>query len=86
MNRMRSTLCTSLALVLMIGIVGCSRTIDDVSRWQAKGNIEELIGALADPKVEVRIAATEALGELKAEQAVDALAALFSDRVDTVKI
>ncbi len=86
MKSMRSTLCTALTLVLMIGLVGCSRTIDDVARWKAKGNIEKLISALADPKVEVRTAATQALGELKAEPAVDAIAALFSDGVEAVRL
>lgn len=73
-----------LAAVALLGLTGCSRTIDDVAKWKAKGNIEKLIKALSDPKVEVRLAATEALGELKAEPAVNALAALYNDTEETV--
>jgi HEAT repeat protein len=70
---------TAVAAILMLGLFGCSRTIDDVAKWKAKGNIEKLIGALDDPKVEIRQGAATALGELKAEVAVDPLATLFND-------
>lgn len=79
MKRRPLILFSLLALVFTLGLVGCSRTIDDVAKWKAKGNIEKLIKALADPKTEVRQSAAEALGELKAEPAIDALAALFND-------
>ncbi len=72
------------ALLFTLGLMGCSRTIDDVANWKAKGNIEKLIEALTDSKVEVRLAATEALGELKVELAVDHLATLFNDSEETV--
>ncbi|MDF7826150.1 HEAT repeat domain-containing protein [Pontiellaceae bacterium B12227] len=75
---------TLLAAVAMLGLTGCSRTIDDVAKWKTSGNIEKLIKALADPKIEVRLAATEALGELKAEPAVNALAALYNDSEETI--
>lgn len=68
-----------LVALLSLGLAGCSRTIDDIGKWKAKGNIEKLVKALGDPKPEIRIAAAEALGELKAEPAVDALAALYND-------
>ena len=69
----------ALALILILGLTGCSRTAEDVAKWKAKGNVSELIKALADPKLEVRQAAAAALGELKAEPGVDALAALYND-------
>ena len=86
MKRKRFILFTLLALVATLGLVGCSRTIDDIAKWKAKGNIEKLIQALEDPKVEVRQAAAVALGELKAEPAVDALAVLFSDPEERVTL
>jgi HEAT repeat protein len=70
---------TPLALALLLGLTGCSRTVEDVAKWETAGNIKKLVAALQDPKVEVRIAAAESLGNLKAEPAVDALAALFND-------
>ena len=73
-----------LAVIALLGLTGCSRTVDDVAKWKAKGNTEKLIQALSDPKIEVRLAATAALGELKAEPAVDALASLYNDSEETV--
>lgn len=64
---------------LLIGLTGCSRTPDDIARWEAKGNVEKLIKAFDDPKAEIRIAAAQALGKLKAERAIDPLASLFDD-------
>lgn len=71
-------------ILAMLGLTGCSRTVDDVAKWKAAGNVEKLIKALSDPKYEVRLAATEALGELKAGPAVDDLAALFNDTEDEI--
>ncbi|MEI6892344.1 MAG: HEAT repeat domain-containing protein [Pontiella sp.] len=73
-----------LAAIAMLGLTGCSRTIDDVAKWKATGNIEKLIKALSDPKFEVRLSATKALGELQAEPAVNALAALYNDAEKTI--
>jgi len=72
----------TLVLLLSMGLVGCSRTIEDVARWKTNSNEEKLIDALQDPKIEIRITAAEALGELKAETAVDALGALYNDKED----
>ena len=69
----------ALAAVLLLGLFGCSRTIDDIAKWKAKGNVEKLIGALEDPLAEIRQEAAAALGELKAPAAVDPLATLFND-------
>jgi HEAT repeat protein len=84
MKRRPFTLFTMLALAFSLGLVGCSRTIDDIAKWQAKGDTEKLIKALADPKTEVRQAAATALGELKAVPAIDSLAALFNDAEESV--
>ena len=73
-----------LTLIISLGLIGCSRTVEDVANWKTKGNIEKLIKALTDPKAEVRIAATQALGDLKAEPAVDSLAALYNDSEESV--
>jgi HEAT repeat protein len=84
MKRKPFVLISLFAAIAMLGLTGCTRTMDDVSKWRANGNIEKLIKALSDPKVEIRLAATEALGELKAEPAVNALAALYNDTEETV--
>ncbi|MDF7798422.1 HEAT repeat domain-containing protein [Pontiellaceae bacterium B1224] len=73
-----------LIVMALLGLTGCSRTVDDVAKWKAKGHTEKLIKALADPKIEVRLAAAEALGELQAEPAVDSLASLYNDSEETV--
>ena len=76
---------TTAAMALMImGLTGCSRTVDDVAKWEASGNIEKLTGALSDPKAEVREAALQSLGTLKAESAIDHIAACFNDSEDSV--
>lgn len=66
-------------LATLLSLTGCSRTVEDVAKWKASGNIEKLIKALSDPKYEVRLEAALALGELKAADAVDDLAALYND-------
>ncbi len=73
-----------LAIIAALSLTGCSRTIDDIAKWKTKGDVVKLIKALEDPKVEVRLAATEALGELQAEPAVDAIAALYIDPEEVV--
>lgn len=71
---------TAFALVLMMmGLVGCSRTVEDVAKWEADGNIEKLTEALADPKAEVREAAVKSLGTLNTVTAIDDISACFND-------
>ncbi len=84
MKRLLIAFCSGLVLVL--GGVGCSRTVEDVAKWTAAGNLDKLEKALADPKVEVRQAAAEALGDLKAEGSVDVLASCLNDGEMEVKI
>lgn len=84
MKRRPFVLVAVYAMILAMGLTGCSRTVEDVAVWKAKANIQKLIKALTDPKMEVRIAAAEALGELKAEPAVDHLASLYNDPEEEV--
>ncbi len=67
------------SMMVLLGLAGCSRTIDDVARWTESGDIENLIGALDDPKLAIRKGAIEGLGRLHAAQAIDALVAMLSD-------
>lgn len=69
---------------IVLCLFGCSRTVEDVAKWESKGDTEKLAEALSDPKFEVRKAAAESLGALKAENAVDALAAGLNDDEDSV--
>lgn len=72
------TLATSIIACLLLGLlVGCDRSLDDVDDWQAQGNVAKLIKALGDGDRGIRIAATQALGDLKAESAVEPLAKLL---------
>ena len=66
-------------MLCMAGLPGCSRTVDDVESWKARSNIEKLKKALKDPKMEVRAAAAQALGELDCKAAVDDLTACLND-------
>ncbi|MFZ9012213.1 MAG: HEAT repeat domain-containing protein, partial [Anaerohalosphaeraceae bacterium] len=72
------------AMALLMGLTGCSRTVEDVAKWEASENVEKLIGALSDPKMEVREAALHSLGELREESAIDDIAACFNDPEDRV--
>lgn len=81
--RKRALTLTALALIVA-GMTGCSRTVEDVAKWEAKGNIEKLSDALTDPKVEVRVAAVESLGLLKDKTTIEAISACFNDADDSV--
>lgn len=71
---------------LIMAVAGCSRTVEDVSRWESKSNTEKLTEALTDPKFEVRLAAAESLGKLKATNAVEELAACLNDTESEVQL
>ena len=76
---------TQLLLIAFLAVsLGCSRTVDDVQKWKAKGNIEKLVKALSDPKMEVRIAAIQALGDLECKAALKDLVARLNDDEDEV--
>jgi HEAT repeat protein len=70
--------------LIMTGLTGCSRTVEDVVKWEASENIEKLTGALSDPKAEVREAALQSLATLKLESTIDDIAACFNDSEDSV--
>jgi HEAT repeat protein len=63
----------------MLGLAGCERDPRDIAKWKAEGNTRKLISATDDYRQFVRLEAIESLGELKATEAIDPLAALFSD-------
>ena len=76
-----------LVLATALGLVaGCSRTVDDVTKWEAGGETQKLEEALSDPKFEVRKAAAQSLGRLKVSDAVDLLATCLNDEEDSVRI
>jgi len=77
-------LTTAVLGLMMMGLTGCSRTVDDVARWEEAGRIDKLTEALADPKAEVREAALQSLGTLKAETAIDNISACFNDAEESV--
>ncbi len=62
----------------LVGLKGFGRTVEDVAKWKSKGNVGKLVDALGEEDREIRFAATKALGELKAEPAVEPLAALLT--------
>jgi len=65
--------------LFVVAFFGCSRTPEDVARWTKGGDVERLIAALEDPKVEIREGAARGLGSLKAVVAIDPLAKCFAD-------
>lgn len=67
-----------LACLLLLGLAGCERTTEDVVKWKAQGKTHKLIRALKDDDREVSSKAALALGELKAKQAIEPLAAQFT--------
>lgn len=79
----KCVIAVALALMMM-GLTGCSRTVDDVAKWEASENIEKLTEALSDPKAEVREAALQSLGTLKVESTIDDIAACFNDSEEDV--
>ena len=77
-------LTTTVLALVMLGLTGCSRTVEDVAKWETSGNIEKLTEALSDPKAEVREAALQSLGTMKEEAAIDDIAACFNDSEENV--
>lgn len=73
-------------MVALLCVTGCSRTVEDVAKWEIQGNADKLTEALTDPKFEVRKAAAESLGTLKAADAVDELAACLNDAENQVRL
>ena len=70
---------TVTGLALVLGLAGCKRDPRDIAKWKTEGNTRKLISATGDDRQFVRIDAIEALAELQSKEAIDPLAALFSD-------
>ncbi len=68
-----------LAVACMLGLTSCKQSTDHVEQWKLQGNAKKLVKALGSNDRAVRIAAIEALGELKAKTAIDALGALIAN-------
>ena len=66
---------TSIALLML---TSCSRTLDDIAKWEATGNHLKLIEALEDSDPSIGIAAAEALGNLQNPEAILPLAACLN--------
>lgn len=75
----KNTIYCMLAIVCMLGLSGCKKSVEDVAKWQSQGNAEKLIKTLSNNNESVRIAAAEALGDLQAQSAVEPLAKVLSD-------
>ncbi|MBN2685190.1 MAG: HEAT repeat domain-containing protein [Pontiellaceae bacterium] len=71
---------------LVLVMLGCSRTVDDVEKWKSQNNIEKLQKALKDPKAEVRKAAVSALGDLKNKVSIDHIVACLNDNDEEVML
>ena len=69
-----------LVITCSLGLVGCKRTAEKIERWEARNNTQKLVKALDDINPEIRSAAAKALGNLKAESAVEPLASMLSDQ------
>ena len=68
-----------LTVLLLLGLTGCERTTQDIAKWEAQGKVKKLIRALEDDNWRVSSEAAQALGNLKAKQAVNPLAEQFSN-------
>ena len=79
--KMKQVFISTTAAVLMAMLTGCGETtVITVQKWKNAGKIEKLI-AVTTPESDqdIRFASIDALGSLKAEAAVEPLAALFTD-------
>ena len=74
MKIMRFSIYCTLAVAGLLISIGCDRS---PTKHASQDNVEKLIGALVEGDRETRIAAIQALGDLKAETAVNALGALI---------
>ena len=66
-------------LLLALGLAGCQRTPEDIEKWKAAGNTAKLVEATEDARQFMRLAAIEALAELKDPEAIPPLTSLFAD-------
>ncbi|HBO87533.1 MAG TPA: hypothetical protein DD620_02120, partial [Verrucomicrobia bacterium] len=75
MKQLIYILLTSITILML---ASCSRTLDDISKWESTGNHLKLIEALEDSDPSIGIAAAEALGTLQTPEAILPLAACLN--------
>ena len=75
---MKQPIYIALTSVVLLMLTSCSRTLDDIAKWEATGNHLKLIEALEDSDPSIGIAAAEALGNLQTPEAILPLAACLN--------
>ena len=75
---MKQTMNILLSAIALLMLISCSRTLDDIAKWEATGNHLKLIEALQDNDPSIGIAAAEALGNLQTPAAILPLAACLN--------
>jgi hypothetical protein len=75
---MKQTMNILLSAIALLMLISCSRTLDDIAKWEATGNHLKLIEALQDNDPSIGIAAAEALGNLQTPEAILPLAACLN--------
>ena len=75
---MKRTIYILLPIIALLMLTSCSRTLDDIAKWEATGNHLKLIEALEDNDPSIGIAAAEALGNLQTPEAILPLAACLN--------
>ena len=75
-----------LLILAILLFSGCSRTLDDITKWEITGNYLKLVDALEDKDVSIGIAAAEALGNLKNVETILPLAACLNHTNDILII
>ena len=77
-STMKQPIYVALTSIALLMLTSCSRTLDDIAKWEATGNHLKLIEALEDSDPSIGIAAAEALGNLKTPEAILPLAACLN--------
>ena len=75
---MKQPIYVALTSIALLMLTSCSRTLDDIAKWEATGNHLKLIEALEDSDPSIGIAAAEALGNLQTPKAILPLAACLN--------
>ena len=75
---MKQPIYIALTSIVLLMLTSCSRTLDDIAKWEATGNHLKLIEALEDSDPSIGIAAAEALGNLQTPEAILPLAACLN--------
>ena len=75
-----------LLILAVLLFSSCSRTLDDITKWEISGNYLKLVDALEDKDVSIGIAAAEALRNLKNVETILPLAACLNHTNDILII